>query len=139
MFLVHFLIIIKWAWVFFPKTCNLKPLPVTWQKILALRSNFIWQKNWPGQISFNTFWNVRFSGKSFHFNNSFLDLKKAHLFYTRINSREKYSYSKFFYFTTKYGDVKVGLYIPLHGNIPVRGNAICILYISSERVGTFKF
>ena len=27
--------------MFFPKTCNLNPLPTIWQNILALRPNFI--------------------------------------------------------------------------------------------------
>ena len=32
-----------------------------------------------------------------------------------------------------------GVCIPLGGNIPLRGNSISILFISSERVGIFKF
>ena len=32
---------------------------------------------------------------------------------------------------------KEGLCIPLGGNIPLRGNAVCILFRSSERVGIF--
>ena len=30
------------------------------------------------------------------------------------------------------------LCIPLCGNIPLHGNAVCILFISSERVGIFQ-
>ena len=31
------------------------------------------------------------------------------------------------------------LWIPLGGNIPLRGNSVSILFISLERVGIFKF
>ena len=33
------------------------------------------------------------------------------------------------------GGIKEGVCIPLGGNIPLRGNSVSILFVSSERVG----
>ena len=48
---------------------------------------------------FNSSWNVRFSDRLHFILITLFFLEKGHILYSRINSREKYSYFKFFCFT----------------------------------------
>ena len=84
---------------FFPKFAIVPPLLITIKYGIFLL--------YPVGKFDKTYWHLgltnieyEFFDKSFYSTNSFLASKKAQLLYTKINSREKYSYLKFFCITT---------------------------------------